>query len=454
MRCSQLYYIPLLPKKTMPHGLEVLPPELEPRINISSFKDNFGFDDRDGNYHVRVHDHIGYRYEIKRVLGTGSFGNVVLCTDHKYSDEHGTRQVAVKIIKNELDWSLQAVSEIKLLKHLRASLRNEPNPHVMNYFDHFHFRGHMCIVSEVLDINLFTFLELQNFKGVSLSLLAKFAKKVLQGLNYIHNLKIIHCDIKPENIMMKLPPGFNPHNASAKSSLALDFDVKLIDFGLSCFVSETSFSYIQSRYYRAPEVILGARYNHKIDIWSFGCVMAELFMGAPLLPGKSELEQIALVLETFGPPPSSFILSERTTLERAVKSAQHRQLKNPELATKPHLPADEKHLKKTLLYQLFNAEGKTNLQFLNMHLQHLQAQDPTRAPSPLKKAVKLSSRSIEVVMRLHGSGEPKLHQSEFSRFMGSIFQWNTRERPNAAELLQSSFFRVVSQPSDSSLAAA
>lgn len=415
MRKKNLYYVPRKWDGGRP-------------INISSFKNNFGFDDPDGNYVIVQGDHIEYRYEIQKVLGTGSFGNVVLCTDHKYSNQKGQRKVAIKIIRNELDWSLQAVSEIKMLKQLSS------NNNIMDYYDHLHFRGHMCIVTEVLSLNLFTFLELEAFRGVALPLLKSFAFQILSGLKYIHDKKIIHCDIKPENIMIKLPASFDPESGES-------FAVKIIDFGSSCVDTETSFSYIQSRFYRAPEVILGAKYGFPIDIWSFGCVIAEMFTGSPLLPGKTEIEQIGLILELFGPPSSLQIIQERKKLMNSKKAGTR--LLNDPLVSDPsvhkNIAVDERRIKKTLLYSLFNLEGKINLQFLNLQLQASTSQAGHSAPSPFRKNFRLSSRSLDVALRLHNCNERPQDVQAFAKFMSRIFLWDPRERADSEELLQSAF---------------
>ncbi|KAI4478074.1 hypothetical protein M0804_012265 [Polistes exclamans] len=79
--------------------------------------------------------------------------------------------------------------------------------------------------------------------------------------------------------------------------------LKVIDFGSSCYENRRVYTYIQSRFYRAPEVILGAGYGMPIDMWSLGCILAELFTGIPLLPGEDEADQLACIIELLGMPP-------------------------------------------------------------------------------------------------------------------------------------------------------
>jgi len=114
---------------------------------------------------------------------------------------------------------------------------------------------------------------------------------VLVGLVYLENNDIIHCDLKPENILLK------------KKDDNKGYNIKLIDFGSACFKKKIVYSYVQSRFYRAPEISLGIRdYDCAIDMWSFGCMIAELFTGIPLFPGESEEELLALIMELRGCP--------------------------------------------------------------------------------------------------------------------------------------------------------
>jgi len=83
--------------------------------------------------------------------------------------------------------------------------------------------------------------------------------------------------------------------------------VKLIDFGSSCFENEQIYTYIQSRFYRAPEIMLGITYTTAIDMWSLGCILAELATGFPLFPGKTEPDQMSLLVEMLGLPPINLL---------------------------------------------------------------------------------------------------------------------------------------------------
>lgn len=98
--------------------------------------------------------------------------------------------------------------------------------------------------------------------------------------------------MKPENILLK---------QANKSG------IKVIDFGSACFEDERVYTYIQSRFYRAPEIMLGIPYSPAIDMWSFGCLIAELFTGIPLFPGENEQDQLIRIMELKGAPPDNIL---------------------------------------------------------------------------------------------------------------------------------------------------
>ena len=116
--------------------------------------------------------------------------------------------------------------------------------------------------------------------------LCYITRQALIALNFIHTLGLIHSDVKPENILI------------ASYSRAR---VKLIDFGSSCFITDRQSSYIQSRSYRAPEVILGLPYDGKIDVWSLGCVVAEMFTGQVTFQNRSVVSMLSRIEAICGP---------------------------------------------------------------------------------------------------------------------------------------------------------
>ena len=134
---------------------------------------------------------------------------------------------------------------------------------------------------ELLGKNLYEYLQLNNFVGLDLSLIKNYTIQILFSLLFLRNINIIHCDLKPENILI-FPS--NPNQ------------IKVIDFGSSCFETERMYLYIQSRFYRAPEVILDLGYDYEIDMWSLGCILYELYIGSPLFSGINEMEQIYLIM--------------------------------------------------------------------------------------------------------------------------------------------------------------
>lgn len=110
-------------------------------------------------------------------------------------------------------------------------------------------------------------------------------------------LNIIHCDLKPENILL-----CNPKRSA----------IKIIDFGSSCQLGQRIYQYIQSRFYRSPEVLLGIPYDMSIDMWSLGCILIEMHTGEPLFSGVNEFDQMMKIVEVLGVPP-------RHILEQAPK---------------------------------------------------------------------------------------------------------------------------------------
>ncbi|KAK7466914.1 serine/threonine protein kinase, CMGC, dual-specificity [Stygiomarasmius scandens] len=253
---------------------------------LDNSTNNYGYDDDRGDYQVVNHDHLAFRYEVIDTLGKGSFGQVLHCRDHCTGES-----VAIKIIRNKKRFHHQALVEIKILDNLRKWDADEKH-HVIKMTEHFYFRNHLCIAMELLSINLYELIKANGFVGFTTALIRRFTSQMLLSLSLMRHHRIVHCDLKPENVLLRHP---------AKSA------IKVIDFGSSCFEHEKIYTYIQSRFYRSPEVILGMNYHMAIDMWSLGCILAELYTGFPIFPGENEQEQLSCIMEVLGIPDKDFV---------------------------------------------------------------------------------------------------------------------------------------------------
>ena len=148
---------------------------------------------------------------------------------------------------------------------------------IIHLKEKFLFRKHLVLSFEMLSMNLYEFIKSNNFQGVSVGLVRRFAIQLLVSLHYMKEHQIIHCDMKPENILLRKP------NKSG---------IKVIDFGSGTYEPDQYYTYIQSRFYRAPEIMMGIRYTCAIDMWSLGCILYELYVGFPIFAGEDEKEQI------------------------------------------------------------------------------------------------------------------------------------------------------------------
>lgn len=248
---------------------------------------NNGHDNEKWDYILYVNDVIGNeegrKYVILDLLGQGTFGQVVKCINLK------TRELcAVKVIKNQPAYFNQSMMEVTVLEMLNQKYDRDDRRHIVRMKDTFIFRQHLCIVVELLSLNLYDLIKQNGYRGFSLGLCRVFLAQTLDALTVLKEARIIHCDLKPENILLK----------SLEAPI-----IKVIDYGSACHEHQTVYTYIQSRFYRSPEIILGLPYTSSIDMWSVGCIAAELFLGLPIFPGCSNYDQISRIVECLGLPP-------------------------------------------------------------------------------------------------------------------------------------------------------
>ncbi|KAI9044285.1 putative protein kinase Yak1 [Aspergillus affinis] len=252
---------------------------------------NDGYDNEDSDYILYVNDILGSeeaghknRYLILDVLGQGTFGQVVKCQNLKTQEV-----VAVKVIKNKTAYFNQSMMEVSVLDLLNSRYDKNDDHHLLRLKDTFIHRQHLCLTFELLSVNLYELIKQNQFRGLSTTLVRVFAQQLLNALSLLNKAHLIHCDLKPENILLK----------NLESPI-----IKVIDFGSACDERQTVYTYIQSRFYRSPEVLLGLPYSSAIDMWSLGCIVVELFLGLPLFPGSSEYNQVCRIVDMMGLPPS------------------------------------------------------------------------------------------------------------------------------------------------------
>ncbi|XP_013857591.1 homeodomain-interacting protein kinase 1 isoform X2 [Austrofundulus limnaeus] len=253
----------------------------------------------EGDYQLVQHEilcSLSSSYEVLEFLGRGTFGQVAKCW------KRGTNEiVAIKILKNHPSYARQGQIEVGILNRLSAENADDYN--FVRSYECFQHKGHTCLVFEMLEQNLYDFLKHSKFSPLPLRHIRPILQQVATALMKLKSLGLIHADLKPENIMLVDP-------------IRQPYRVKVIDFGSASHVSKAVCStYLQSRYYRAPEIILGLPFCEAIDMWSLGCVIAELFLGWPLYPGASEYDQIRYISQTQG-LPAEYLLSAGTKTSR------------------------------------------------------------------------------------------------------------------------------------------
>ncbi|XP_073404759.1 homeodomain-interacting protein kinase 4 [Dendrobates tinctorius] len=220
-------------------------------------------------------------YHVIEELGRGTFGKVV-----KGRKLETGQLVAIKIIHNDQIRSPVIKNEIKLLSFIKQAALD--TAHLVCFFEHFQVIDTFYLVFELLQKNLYEYQKEIRFAAIPLRHIRTITAQVLDALSKLKELSIIHADLKPENIVLV-------------DQVRCPFRIKVIDFGSAFILSEIKHvknPYIQSRFYRAPEILLGLPFCEKLDMWSLGCIIAELHFGYPLYPGNNEYDQIRYICQT------------------------------------------------------------------------------------------------------------------------------------------------------------
>ncbi|KAJ3368637.1 U4/U6 small nuclear ribonucleoprotein prp4 [Allomyces arbusculus] len=238
------------------------------------------WDDADGYYRVLVGEVLDGRYTVTATLGKGVFSVVAKATDAETGQE-----VAIKLIRNNETMYKAGQKELALLTKLRDADPNDKR-HVIRLLRSFEHRNHLCMVFESMSMNLREALKKYGHNvGLNLRAVRLYAHQLFQALALLRKCQIIHADLKPDNILAN----------AAKNQ------IKLCDLGSASDISENDITpYLVSRFYRAPEIILGAPYDYGVDMWSAACTLFELYTGSILFPGRSNNHMLRLHMELKG----------------------------------------------------------------------------------------------------------------------------------------------------------
>lgn len=240
----------------------------------------------DGFYQFRVNDALGDdgRYVVTAYQGSGVFSTVLRATDTKAtSDEQ--RDVAIKVIRSNDTMRKAGANELALLQQLS---KDDPHQrkHIVQLRSTFVHHTHLCLVFEPLYMDLRRLIKKFGSVGLSLDAVRSYSKQMFIALRHLKKHQIIHADVKPDNILCST-------NLNT---------IKLCDLGSACKVVEAEVTpYLASRFYRAPEVILGVQPTPAIDVWSMGCVLYELYTGHILFPGATNNQMLQYMIDLRGP---------------------------------------------------------------------------------------------------------------------------------------------------------
>ncbi|KAI1073850.1 kinase-like domain-containing protein [Whalleya microplaca] len=271
-------------------------------VNDRSHQSSVRVDDDDGHYIVVPDADLTTQYQIVKLLGQGTFGKVVQARDRKRN-----KLVAIKIIRAVPKYRDASKIELRVLQTLKANDEENRNRciHLRDCFD---FRGHICIVMDLLGSSVFDFLKSNNFVPFPNSQIQSFARQLFTSVAFLHDLNLIHTDLKPENILLcdsayqtftynrRIPSSSAGVSRQANQrKVLLDTEIRLIDFGSATFEDEYHSSVVSTRHYRAPEIILGLGWSFPCDIWSIGCILVEFFTGDALFQTHDNLEHLAMM---------------------------------------------------------------------------------------------------------------------------------------------------------------
>lgn len=245
------------------------------------------YDDQDGYLRIIQREILDGRYSIQTSLGKGVFASVVLADDVQTNTK-----VAIKIARQNDTMLKAAQLEVKFLKLLqdRDSTGKVPIIRLLHTFTH---KKHFCLVFESLECDLRELLKKHGRNtGLDISAVRTYARQMFQALHHLEKAELLHADLKPDNILVHKDNQY----------------IKICDLGSAMFIRDAEVTdMLVSRFYRAPEIMIGMAYSYPIDMWAIGCTLFELYTGRILFNGQDNNKMLRMIQECRGKVPSRMI---------------------------------------------------------------------------------------------------------------------------------------------------
>lgn len=355
------------------------------------------------------------RYKLCETLFTEAAFSVAVKAQDMVTGEY----VCLKIINNDKDTLDQCMNEIRLLLYIN---RHDPTgKHFVQLRDYFYTGHRLILVFELLGKNLYSYyskvLEAMEkeekatgkvlrrnprspLAGVfTMPRLQHISRQILESISFLHRLSLLHVDLKHENILLSGPEE--------------NFDIRLIDIGSSAFLFDDISTYVQSRSYRAPEVILGLPYDGRADVWSLGPILLELLTGRVAFPipmvepsrgAKPYASLLARIVGLLGPIPRDMILAGRDS---------HKYFTRNLMLYETNYSVMENRDEEMLKYEILRGE----------------------------EFVYVIPKRTSIAHWLGWVSRPEDADREFLDFVSSLMEIDPRKRPTAAQALEHPWLR-------------
>jgi len=234
------------------------------------------------------------RYEVLELAGQGTFGTVLSVHDSKHKED-----IALKVVRSVQKYLDASYVEIDILDRIRKADKQKKS-HIVRLYGSFTTKingnKHVCIAFEKCGMSIYEFIKKNKYQGFEIDQIQKISRQIIEAVAFCRNIGLTHTDLKLENVLLYK----DDYEVTKKKKRPRSCEIRLIDFGGATFEDQHHASIINTRQYRAPEVILGLPWSFPSDVWSIGCMLAELYTGELLFATHEDIEHIALMEKILG----------------------------------------------------------------------------------------------------------------------------------------------------------